>query len=36
MEKKYGYCKDYNYFGELNFEGDYLNGEKNGKGKYLI
>ena len=25
--------KEYNYDGELVFEGEYLNGDKNGKGK---
>ena len=28
-----GYIKEYNYFGKLEFEGEYLNGERNGKGK---
>ena len=28
-----GYVKEYNFFGRLNFEGEYLNGLKNGKGK---
>ena len=27
-----GKVKEYNYEGDLEFEGDYLNGEKNGKG----
>ena len=25
--------KEYGYFGRLKFEGEYLNGKKNGKGK---
>ena len=28
-----GYVKEYNYYNYLLFEGEYLNGEKNGKGK---
>ena len=28
-----GYIKIYNYYGDLKFEGEYLNGERNGKGK---
>ena len=28
-----GYVKEYNYKGKLKFEGEYLNGKKNGKGK---
>ena len=32
MEKKNGKCKDY-WYGKLIFEGEYLNGERNGKGK---
>ena len=28
-----GKGKEYDYLGELIFEGEYLNGEKNGKGK---
>ena len=28
-----GYIKEYNYYGKLEFEGEYLNGERNGKGK---
>ena len=28
-----GFIKEYNYYGSLKFEGEYLNGEKNGKGK---
>ena len=27
-----GYIKEYNCFDELIFEGEYLNGERNGKG----
>ena len=25
--------KEYDYYGSLSFEGEYLNGERNGKGK---
>ena len=28
-----GYIKEYNYDGKLKFEGEYLNGKRNGKGK---
>ena len=28
-----GKVKEYNYLGELEFEGEYINGERNGKGK---
>ena len=28
-----GYIKEYYYDGELRFEGEYLNGKRNGKGK---
>ena len=28
-----GFIKEYNDYGELRFEGEYLNGERNGKGK---
>ena len=28
-----GLIKEYNYFGKLEFEGDYKNGLRNGKGK---
>ena len=28
-----GYMKEYDYFDKLIFEGNYLNGERNGKGK---
>ena len=28
-----GYIKEYNYKGNLVFEGEYLNGKRNGKGK---
>ena len=28
-----GYIKEYDYDGKLIFEGEYLNGERNGKGK---
>ena len=28
-----GYFKEYDYYGGLEFEGDYLNGERSGKGK---
>ena len=31
-----GYVKDYNYDGDLIFEGYYLDGERNGKGKEFI
>ena len=27
------YIKEYNYVGALEFEGEYINGERNGKGK---
>ena len=30
---RHGKGKEYNYDGELMFEGEYLNGERNGKGK---
>ena len=36
MEKKNGNGKEYDYNGKLEFEGEYLNGEKNGKGKDMI
>ena len=28
-----GKGKEYNYYGQLDFEGEYLNGKRNGKGK---
>ena len=28
-----GKIKEYNYYGEFIFEGEYLNGERNGSGK---
>ena len=28
-----GYVKKYDYYGNLEFSGEYLNGERNGKGK---
>ena len=28
-----GIIKEYNYNGQLKFEGEYINGERNGKGK---
>ena len=28
-----GYVKEYDYFSKLVFEGEYVNGQKNGKGK---
>ena len=28
-----GFIKEYNYYGKLGFEGEYLNGKRNGKGK---
>ena len=31
-----GFIKEYNDFGELKFEGEYINGERNGKGKDII
>ena len=35
--KKTGKVKEYDYKGRLEFEGEYLNGEKNGKGiKYYF
>ena len=33
MKDGKGYVKEYNDNGELEFEGEYLNGERNGKGK---
>ena len=33
MKDGKGYLKEYNYYGELEFEGEYFNGKKNGKGK---
>ena len=36
FEIKNGNCKnikEYNYNGQLEFEGEYINGERNGKGK---
>ena len=33
MEKKNGKGKEYNRNGKLIFEGEYLNGKSNGKGK---
>ena len=33
MEKEMGKGKEYNYDGDLIFEGEYLNGKRNGKGK---
>ena len=33
LEKGKGYLKEFNENNELIFEGEYLNGEKNGKGK---
>ena len=33
LKKGNGYIKEYNNKGELKFEGEYLNGERNGKGK---
>ena len=33
IEKGKGYIKQYDYNGKLIFEGEYLNGDKNGKGK---
>ena len=32
IKNGYGGGKEYNYNGELKFEGEYLNGERNGKG----
>jgi len=31
-----GYIKEYNYRDKLEFEGEYLNGERNRKGKNMI
>ena len=28
-----GYVKEYNHYNKLVFEGEYINGQKNGKGK---
>ena len=28
-----GFIKEYDYHGKLKYEGEYLNGERNGKGK---
>ena len=36
MEKKHGKGKDYDYAGNLEYEGEYLNGKKHGKGKEYI
>ena len=33
IKKGYGKGKEYDYLGNLVFEGEYLNGERNGKGK---
>ena len=33
MIKGKGYIKEYEYDKKLSFEGEYLNGERNGKGK---
>ena len=33
MIKGKGYIKEYEYDNNLSFEGEYLNGERNGKGK---
>ena len=33
IKKGKGYIKEFNNYGDLIFEGEYLNGEKNGKGK---
>ena len=33
MEKGMEKSKEYNYYGKLVFEGEYLNGKRNGKGK---
>ena len=33
MKDGKGYIKEYNIHGKLEFEGEYLNGERNGKGK---
>ena len=33
LEKINGLFKEYNFSGKLIFEGEYLNGKRNGKGK---
>ena len=33
LKTKNGLIKEYGYEGELDFEGEYLNGIRNGKGK---
>ena len=33
MEKKIGNGKEYNYYKQLKYDGEYLNGKRNGKGK---
>jgi len=33
MEKKNGHGKEYNKYGYIKFEGEYLNGERHGHGK---
>ena len=36
MEKKNGKAKEYNYFGNLLFEGEYLKGKKTWKSKRIL
>ena len=33
LKDEKGYIKEYNYNGTLAYEGEYLNGERNGRGK---